>query len=499
MSFGGAVWWFTILLSVTVLVLVLTKLTQHLLLGRFFILRSPLTLLGFLVLTLAVFQLAPLPVSLARLLSPMAHDAYARSVLPSIVSRDDPEVKLPEPLPIRSPASVDRPATLRWLVLASACLGIFWVTSHFTDRLERLYLVWGLIIASFVLNTAFAAVQLTNRHTGLYGMFLPGNGPMWAPSLDDALSAPTLTVLKNLPETKREESGLSIKSARVVLVPVIPFLFGTLMGGAGAFLAIGALAMPLALGIVFHLALPRGGREQLSERLGRSSRGSLLVLLMGFMFVAVIVIGLTSGLWYCLPICVGLLIVIVPGLRRSDAQLLTMAIAVLLSGGLASGVAFRAWWPSFLGDDIAVGLADSRISRPLWSTCWEICREFPLVGTGMGTFSSIYPYYKTMYISSTTGMSTLLQWSVEAGSIGVGLLVIGGCWSLIKLPGGISRVRPVDRPLIYGLIGAAMSFGILAAIHWTIELNAVAISASALGGIWNRWLAGGTDLFVERG
>jgi hypothetical protein len=49
------------------------------------------------------------------------------------------------------------------------------------------------------------------------------------------------------------------------------------------------------------------------------------------------------------------------------------------------------------------------------------------------------------------------------------------------------------------LIGAAAGFTLFSAVHWTVELGSVALAASALGGTWNRWLAGGTDLFVERG
>ena len=52
----------------------------------------------------------------------------------------------------RSPATLDRAATLRWLVGAAACLGIFWAVGHFADRLGRLYLVWGCVVAAFVLN-----------------------------------------------------------------------------------------------------------------------------------------------------------------------------------------------------------------------------------------------------------------------------------------------------------------------------------------------------------
>ena len=82
---------------------------------------------------------------------------------------------------------------------------------------------------------------------------------------------------------------------------------------------------------------------------------------------------------------------------------------------------------------------------------------------------------------------------------GAETLLIGGAWCLYRLPGAMRRVGTADRSLAYGLIGAASGFSLYAAAHWSVELPAVAVAASALGGTWNRWLAGGTDLFVERG
>ena len=51
------------------------------------------------------------------------------------------------------------------------------------------------------------------------------------------------------------------------------------MGGAGAYLALGTLGMPLALAVTLQLLAPRGSREALWTRLGESGQGSLVVLL----------------------------------------------------------------------------------------------------------------------------------------------------------------------------------------------------------------------------
>ncbi len=96
-------------------------------------------------------------------------------------------------------------------------------------------------------------------------------------------------------------------------------------------------------------------------------------------------------------------------------------------------------------------------------------------------------------------MSSVLQCGVESGAVGLGILAVADALVSVSLASCHQAVGPADRTLAYGLIGAALGFSLWSVVHWTIELPAVAISASALGGTWNRWLAGGTDLFVERG
>ena len=165
LGFGGTAWWFRPWLAAGVTALVLLKLFQDLLTGRTPILKTPLGLLGLAALGLAVLQMAPLPGRLAERLSPTARAVYTRGALPDLVLADDADATSAETLPIRSPASLDRSATLHWLVLATACLGVFWCTSHFTDRLGKLYLVWGAVIAGFMLNSALALVQVCLLYT----------------------------------------------------------------------------------------------------------------------------------------------------------------------------------------------------------------------------------------------------------------------------------------------------------------------------------------------
>lgn len=495
LGFAGSAWWFRPVMAAAAFLLAFARLSQEVLSGRVRFLRSPLTLLGLAALGLAALQLAPLPPGLAHRLSPAAHEAYMRGLLADRVAADDPEARLPEPLEVRSPASLDRSATLRWLVGAAACLGLFWTVSHFADRLGRLYLVWGLVIAGFLINTTLAVVQVAGGGDGSHGIVTPGSGPIWAPSADDLLETPGTVALRNLPEPKAAEGPV----ARAVLVPVRPALFGTLVGGAGGFLALGTLVMPLALAIALHLLSPRGSRESLGDRLGHAGQGSLVLLLTLLLFLSALLIGLVAGSWQYVPLVIGLAIVAAPALFRSEARWPAVGLTLLLLSGLALGTSAQRAWPELIGGRPPVRPPDLEETRALWSETLDVARRFPVIGSGLGTFATIHPYFKDHDGSPTTAMSSLLQWSAEAGTAGLALLAAGGLWCLVRLPGGLKRVGRLDRSLAHGLIGAALGFSLFSAIHWTVELTAVAISASALGGTWNRWLAGGTDLFVDRG
>ena len=455
--------------------------------------KSPLTFLGTLALALATVQLAPLSPSLAARLSPRSREAYTRGFFPDRALAADPELKLPEPPGVRSPVTLDRSATLRWLAGATACLALFWGVSHFADRLGRLYVVWGSIVAAFFLNTAFAVVQLVSQSSGLYGLFDPGLGPSWAPSVNDLQTAPGATALRAM------DAASAASSAWATPVPDQPFLIGSLMGGPGAYLALGTIGLPLALALVLQLLAPRGSREGLRTRLGDSGQGSLVVLLSGLLVTSAVLVGLLAGRWLSLPFAIALVLVGLPSAWPSGLRWLGLGLTMLPVLGLGGGV--------LLGEVLAK-MPDARppvsadgleTATRVWADARAIVRDFPILGTGLGSFAAIYPFYKSRDEARTTALSSLLQWWVEAGSVGVALLVVAVLWCLYHVPGAVRRVGTADRALVFGLIGAAVGFSLFSVVHWTVELAAVAVAASALGGIWNRWLAGGTDLFVERG
>jgi O-antigen ligase len=274
---------------------------------------------------------------------------------------------------------------------------------------------------------------------------------------------------------------------------------GTLMGGPGAHVALGALGLPLALGLALQLMSPGGSRDGLWTRLAESGQGSLLVLLIVATPAAAFLMGLLAGPTIALAFAAGIAIVGLPGLIGTGVGwkgvVLTAVSLLFLGGGVSLGNA----WPILFPADVGLSRVNLSSARETWSAAMAIVREFPLAGTGLGSFATIEPYYKARDEASTTAMSSLLQWWVESGAIGLVLLGLAVVWGFARLPRAVRRVGSADRALVFAMIGAAACFAMISCVHWTVELTAVAMAASAVAGTANRWLAGGTDLFVERG
>lgn len=495
LCFGGAVWWFPPALAMLAFLMVLGRLVQCAVEGRMTLLKSPMTPLGLLALALGVAQLLPLPGPVARRLSPVAQEVWATGTWDRLVRQDDPEAEAISPAQIRSPATLDRAATLRWLVGATACLAVFWTVSHFVDRRRRLFWLLGSVLAIFLLNTAIGIVQLGGGTEGLFGFLMPGRSPAWAPTLDDLSATPSPAALHRL---EAPERGATPTVEPIATVPERPYLLGTMMGGPGALLAMGSMAMPLGLALLLHVLAPRGSRESLSDRLGASGQGSLALLLVVLLSAGSFLAGMMAGPWFCWPFAAAIGLVGLPGIIAPGVRWAAAGLTLLLLTALGLGASSVAAWPVYLGSQPPVPPISWESTSRLWSDCRPILADFPAVGTGLGTFPTVQAYFKSQDVPSGPAMSTLLRCAVEAGWAGMALLGLAALWSACRVPSCLRSVGSADRALAHGLIGAAVGFSLWSVLHWTIELPAVAISASALGGTWNRWLAGGTDLFVDR-
>lgn len=493
LAFGGAVWWAPTAIAVLTLAFVMTALIRIALEGRMRVLKSPLTSLGLLAIAIGLVQLAPLPPRLAGMLSPKSHDAYALGFFTTRARAADPTLALPEPMPVRSPVSIDRSATLRWVAGAAVCLALFWGVAQYADRLRRLYLVWGSVLLAFSVNTTIVVVQVACHSTGLYGVMEPGQDPTWGPTVNELLSTPNATVLRLAqPPAEGIAGGPSTTPDR-------PTLIGTMMGGPDAYLALAAIGLPLSLATVLQLVAPRGSRERLPVRLAQSGQGGLVILLSLLSLTAAGLVGVLGGPLVCLPFVFGLILVGLPSAWPSGLRWAGLGMTAVMLLGMGGGVVLRDVLQRIPDSPPPISAESLRLAPRVWADAIPIIRDFPWLGTGMGSFPAIFPSYKTRDEAHTTALSSLLQWCVESGAAGMAVLAIGLLWCLWRLPGAIGRVGTADRPLAFGLIGAASAFSLFSVVHWSVELAAIAIAASALAGACNRWLAGGTDLFVERG
>ena len=470
LAFGGAVWWAGPVLGLAIAVLAMAGLVRAGLSGRIRVVASPLPILGLLAVGLAAFQLAPMPAGLLATIAPRSaalHDEVSGGVGTGTIS-------------------LDRPATLRWLVGAAGCLAVYMAASHLADRAARLRLVVGAVVIAFGACTAIGLVQaLAGPGAGTpYGMHPIGHGPWWWPSLLDARHAPGTAVFRVAP-------GLGGSGGIAFARPVPSDSVGPLLGGTGAYLALASVGLPLAIGLALQAIAPRGSRERLELRLASQGGASRPILLASTAILGAGMVGFLVEWPFAVPVAVG---IVMAGLGASwgagvrlPAAALTASSVGAIALGLTMGTAFGR----------PVGSPSFAEAKAGWLDGARVVREHPIWGAGFGSYPTVAPLTKTVEETPGTAGSSLIQWGAEAGLAGLALVGLGAVWFVVRVPRAIARVGSADRPMAAGLLGSAVGFGLASTVGWTVQLPAVALAASAMIGVLDRWLAGGSDLFVE--
>ncbi|GIW88846.1 MAG: hypothetical protein KatS3mg108_3170 [Isosphaeraceae bacterium] len=473
-AFGGQVWWYPPVLATLATAAVVVWLVRSALAGGIGFLRSPLTALGLLIVGLGIVQNLPLPGRLAWLSprSSIAADPEASSAQPWVVS-------------------LDRPATLRWTLAALTCVVLAVVVAHHVDRAGRLRLVWGAVIAGFGVGTLSGLLQLAAHAPGVYGIVAPESGPWWGPSMNERLAGPHVARWRALAPAGRPESEQ--------MVPRIEpaYAIGPHVAGPGGQLALGSLALPLVLALVAQALAPRGSREPLVVRVRQDGSGPWIGLAIPFYLAGAGLQGYLGGALLAIPVALGLALVAGGSSWRTGN-----ARAALILGGagllaLGVGLALGSWLGRPPGSPwLAVGRHREELAE-LWKGAWKTGWEYRWLGVGLGAFGALIPQIKLFDAASETASSALLQWWAETGLAGLAILLAGVVWVGMALAGAWRRVGQADRALAAGLIGALVAFAGFSALHWTVQGLAISLAAAAVFGTAHRWLAGGTDLFVE--
>jgi putative inorganic carbon (hco3(-)) transporter len=227
------------------------------------------------------------------------------------------------------------------------------------------------------------------------------------------------------------------------------------------------MVIPLNVGYLLsrqarEIGLYRGWRHRLSSLDGKT-------LLIGFgaivMMIALIFSASRMGITSLL-LSFSLLIFLfrdpIGEKRFSKTSVLIFTLALL--------------WAIWIGLDAVVSrffttTEDFKLKWTIWANTFQIFKDFPLLGSGLGTFVYIFPMYRTLHIEglATHAENDILQLASEVGSIGLGLLSVLFFYLFYKTISGIRSISHRE-PERYTGIGSLV--GILALMfHSLVERN----------------------------
>jgi O-antigen ligase len=133
-------------------------------------------------------------------------------------------------------------------------------------------------------------------------------------------------------------------------------------------------------------------------------------------------------------------------------------------------------WALWIGLDSVIGpffnaSEDLKWRWTVWEDTLRIVKDFSILGSGLGTFSRVFPMYKSFHMRRfvTHTENDFLQLSSEVGLIGIGILVVLFIFLFSKAVSGL-RSRSVTDPERY--VGMGGLIGILALMfHSMVERN----------------------------
>ena len=381
--------------------------------------RIPQWILLGLFLCLILFQMTPLPSGLVKALSPQTYDL--RHYLLKDVGLQPSALGL-EPLAKSFSLSLVPFSTqvefFKWLTL----IGLFLLLQYWNppDKGRRWFTPFVIVI--FMMGIL----------ESLYGMFevFSGHNQALNIKLDDSSVAGTF---------------ISRNYFAGYLLMVIPISIGFLLSREE-----------------FQAFRFRGWRNWLPSLHGKTlliGFGAMVMILS--LFFSASRMGITSLLFSFLLIVI--LLRSVHGERKiSRVPILILALAL--------------FWAAWIGLDVTINrffeVTESFESRwTMWMNTFRIIKDFPLLGTGLGTFSQVFPRYRTFHVMglATHAENDFLQLASEAGLAGMGLLLILFVSFFYKALSGIRSISLGDPGRYIGIGGLV---GILALmLHSTVEAN----------------------------
>jgi O-antigen ligase len=227
------------------------------------------------------------------------------------------------------------------------------------------------------------------------------------------------------------------------------------------------MVIPLGMGFFFsrealHGRRFQGWRERLSSLDGKT-------LLIGFGII-VMILGLifSASRMGILSLLLSFTLISIlfknpqGGKVFSKTSLLILGLALL--------------WALWIGLDAVIGRFFNVSEDLKWRyTTWEdtvrVVKDYPILGTGLGTFSHIFPMYKSFHMRRfvSHAENDFLQLSSEVGLVGMGILFILFILLFVKAVSGLRSMSTTDSRRYFGIGGLV---GILALMfHSIVERN----------------------------
>jgi O-antigen ligase len=227
------------------------------------------------------------------------------------------------------------------------------------------------------------------------------------------------------------------------------------------------MVIPLSMGFLFSHDLTRAGRYR-GWRHGLSSLDGK-TLLIGF-GVIVMILGLlfSASRMGILSLLLSFTLISLffrssrKGGRFSRGSILILGLAILWAGWIGLDAVISRFFTA--SDDF-----EGRWT--FWVNTFQIYKDFPIFGTGLGTFFQIFPMYRSSHIMGVVSHAEndFLQLLSEVGALGMGLLVILFFFLLWKALSGIRALKD-GEPARYIALGGLV--GMLALMfHSLVERN----------------------------
>lgn len=133
-------------------------------------------------------------------------------------------------------------------------------------------------------------------------------------------------------------------------------------------------------------------------------------------------------------------------------------------------------WAAWIGLDVVISrffsVSEGFEERwKVWVNTFQIFKDFPLFGSGLGTFIHIFPMYQSFHIKGflSHAENDFLQLISEVGLIGIGLLLLVFVFLFFRVVVGIRSFHSGDPKKYIGMGGMV---GILALMfHSLVERN----------------------------